>query len=103
MRWRSRDSHREIHRALITPRSKAMLKSTVRTLFETVLVTLAVPMCGVHAQAQPTSFPAGTIRIVSPFSASTPPDIISRIIATELSAAEGWRVIVENRPGGVTT
>jgi hypothetical protein len=35
--------------------------------------------------------------------ASTPPDIISRILAKELSEGEGWRVIVENRPGGVTT
>jgi tripartite-type tricarboxylate transporter receptor subunit TctC len=33
----------------------------------------------------------------------TPPDIISRIIAREISETEGWRVIVENRPGGVTT
>ena len=44
-----------------------------------------------------------TIRFVAPFSASTPSDIISRIVAKELSENEGWRVIVENRPGGVTT
>jgi tripartite-type tricarboxylate transporter receptor subunit TctC len=48
-------------------------------------------------------FPTGTVRLVAPFSASTPPDIISRIVAKELSETEGWRVIVENRPGGVTT
>jgi tripartite-type tricarboxylate transporter receptor subunit TctC len=55
------------------------------------------------AEAQPAPFPSGTIRFVAPFSASTPPDIISRIVAKELSENEGWRVIVENRPGGVTT
>lgn len=55
------------------------------------------------AQAQSQSFPSGTIRLVAPNSPSTPPDIISRIIAKELSQAEGWRVIVENRPGGVST
>jgi tripartite-type tricarboxylate transporter receptor subunit TctC len=54
-------------------------------------------------QAQPASFPSGTIRFVAPFSASTPPDIISRIVAKDLTEGEGWRVIVENRPGGVTT
>jgi len=54
-------------------------------------------------QAQPAPFPSGTIRFVAPFSASTPPDIISRIVAKELTEGEGWRVIVENRPGGVTT
>jgi tripartite-type tricarboxylate transporter receptor subunit TctC len=80
-----------------------MPKLAVRALFETALAALILPMCGMHAIAQATSFPTGTIRIVSPFSASTPPDIISRIIATELSTSEGWRVIVENRPGGVTT
>lgn len=47
--------------------------------------------------------PAGIVRFVAPFSASTPADIISRIISRELTESEGWRVIVENRPGGVTT
>lgn len=55
------------------------------------------------AEAQSQSFPSGTIRLVAPNSPSTPPDIISRILAKELSEAEGWRVIVENRPGGVST
>jgi tripartite-type tricarboxylate transporter receptor subunit TctC len=50
-----------------------------------------------------TVFPNGTVRFVAPFSASTPPDIISRIVSKELTESEGWRVIVENRPGGVTT
>lgn len=50
-----------------------------------------------------TSFPTGIVRFVAPFSASTPPDIISRIVSKELTESEGWRVIVENRPGGVTT
>jgi tripartite-type tricarboxylate transporter receptor subunit TctC len=49
------------------------------------------------------AFPTGTVRFVAPFSASTPPDIISRIIAKELSESENWRAIVENRPGGITT
>jgi tripartite-type tricarboxylate transporter receptor subunit TctC len=55
----------------------------------------------VPTSAQP--FPTGTVRFVAPFSASTPPDIISRIVSKELTESEGWRVIVENRPGGVTT
>jgi tripartite-type tricarboxylate transporter receptor subunit TctC len=58
-------------------------------------------MCGSKAQAQ--SFPSGVIRIVAPFGGGTPPDVISRFVATELSESEGWQVIVENRPGGVTT
>jgi len=46
---------------------------------------------------------AGVIRIVAPFGGGTPPDVISRIVASDLSEGEGWQVIVENRPGGVTT
>jgi tripartite-type tricarboxylate transporter receptor subunit TctC len=65
-------------------------------------VIAALAASGLAADAQ-TSFPNGTIRFVAPFSASTPPDIISRIVAKELSESENWRAIVENRPGGITT
>jgi tripartite-type tricarboxylate transporter receptor subunit TctC len=51
------------------------------------------------ALAQP--YPSRVIRIVVPWSASTPPDILARIVATALSESEGWNVIVENKPGAV--
>ena len=53
------------------------------------------------ALAQP--YPSRVIRIVVPYSASTPPDILARIVATALSEGEGWNVIVENKPGAVGT
>jgi tripartite-type tricarboxylate transporter receptor subunit TctC len=53
------------------------------------------------ALAQP--YPSGVIRIVVPYSASTPPDIFARIVANALSESEGWNVIVENKPGAVGT
>ena len=53
------------------------------------------------ALAQP--YPSGVIRIVVPYSASTPPDIFARIVANALSEGEGWNVIVENKPGAVGT
>ena len=49
------------------------------------------------------SFPSNVIRIVVPTSASTPPDILARIVATALADGEGWNVIVENKPGAVMT
>jgi tripartite-type tricarboxylate transporter receptor subunit TctC len=55
------------------------------------------------SEATAQSFPSNTIRIVVPSAPSTPPDIISRVIATELQNANGWRVIVENKPGAVQT
>jgi tripartite-type tricarboxylate transporter receptor subunit TctC len=49
------------------------------------------------------SFPSNVIRIIVPYSASTPPDILARIIATALAEGEGWNVIVENKPGAIMT
>jgi tripartite-type tricarboxylate transporter receptor subunit TctC len=78
-----------------------MIKLPMRPLLASA-TALIWAASGIAAEAQQQTFPSGTIRFVAPNSASTPPDIISRIIAKELSEAEGWRVIVENRPGGVT-
>ena len=34
---------------------------------------------------------------------STPPDIISRLVANEITQSEGWRMVVENKPGAMQT
>ncbi len=67
-----------------------------------VAVIVALAASGLPANAQ-TAFPNGTIRFVAPNSASTPPDIISRIVAKELSyrfrtGHQGVRFL--QRPGG---
>ncbi len=80
-----------------------MIQPSMRPLLGSVTAALVWAATGIAAEAQQASFPSETIRLVAPNSAGTPPDIISRILAKELSEAEGWRVIVENRPGGVTT
>ncbi len=56
---------------------------------------------GSTAHGQP--YPSRDIRIVVPAPPASPPDIISRIIATDIAASEGWRVVVENRPGAIQT
>ena len=55
------------------------------------------------ARAAGDSYPAQPIRIVVPTSPSTPPDIICRVVAAELTRAEGWNIVVENKPGAVGT
>ncbi len=62
-----------------------------------VLFSLAIFASSHDAEAQ--GFPTGVIRIVVPTSASTPPDILARIVANALSDGEGWKVVVENKPG----
>jgi tripartite-type tricarboxylate transporter receptor subunit TctC len=47
------------------------------------------------------TYPSSMIRLITPSPAGTPPDIMGRIVATELSESEGWRVIVENKPGAI--
>src|SRR5262249_14297093 len=54
---------------------------------------------GVGAQ----DFAPGTIRIVGRSAPSTPPDIISRVVAQQLAADKDWNVVVENKPGAVMT
>jgi tripartite-type tricarboxylate transporter receptor subunit TctC len=67
----------------------------------TVLLAGFVGLFMGPATAQP--YPSSVIRIVVPAGAGTPPDIISRIVADELAAKEGWRLVVENRPGALQT
>ena len=49
------------------------------------------------------TYTSNVIRIVVPTGPGTPPDIISRVVAAELSEGEGWRLVVENRPGALQT
>ena len=76
-----------------------MLRTTRRSLFR---ITLAV-LCSVSITPVFAEYPTRTIRIVVPSAAGTPPDILSRIVANEVSKAEGWRVITDNKPGAMQT
>jgi tripartite-type tricarboxylate transporter receptor subunit TctC len=55
-----------------------------------------------HAQSA-AEFPAGTVRLVVPFAAGGPTDVVARILAEQLSARWGGKpVVIENRPGAGT-
>ena len=45
-------------------------------------------------------YPTKPINIIVPFPAGTASDIVTRILATEMSTAMGQPVIVQNKPGG---
>src|SRR5437899_12538483 len=64
-------------------------------------VALAVSLGG--ALAQSSGYPASAVRILVPFAAGGPTDVVARILAEQLSARWGGKsVIVENRPGAGT-
>jgi len=64
-------------------------------------------LCALAAAAPATaaaqeSYPNRPIRIVVPFPAGGPTDILSRIVAQKMSESWGQPVVVENRPGADT-
>jgi tripartite-type tricarboxylate transporter receptor subunit TctC len=77
-----------------------------REIRSIVVVLLAV--CPLLANAQEKadseakSFPGRTIRIIVPFPAGGPTDILSRVVAQRMSEDWGQPVVVENRPGANT-
>ena len=65
-----------------------------------IAVVCLCALAFVPAAAQ--EFPSRTIRIIVPFPAGGPTDILSRIIAQKMSEDWGQPVVVDNRPGGDT-
>jgi tripartite-type tricarboxylate transporter receptor subunit TctC len=63
------------------------------------LALAAVLAAATAVHAEDTSYPNRPVRIIVPFAAGGPPDVISRLVAQKLS--ERWRqqVYVENLPG----
>jgi tripartite-type tricarboxylate transporter receptor subunit TctC len=70
-----------------------------------LLIALAVACLAVGealpAQAQ--SYPDKPIKLILPYTAGSPNDVLARLIAPQLTARLGQPVIIDNRPGGGTT
>jgi tripartite-type tricarboxylate transporter receptor subunit TctC len=83
-----------------SPRRSEMSNFPSRRDVLAVLVPLlAAP--AVLSSAAAEFHPSGIMRIVAAAAAGTPSDIVSRLVANELSRAEGWRVVVEDKPGAL--
>src|SRR3954468_14766297 len=54
-----------------------------------------------HSQAQ--SYPDRPIKVILPYTAGSPNDMMARMIAPVLSSRLGQSVVIDNRPGGGTT
>jgi tripartite-type tricarboxylate transporter receptor subunit TctC len=58
----------------------------------------ALPLVSKLAHAR--NYPARPVRLISPFPAGGPSDLVGRLIGQRLSDRLGQPFLVENRPGG---
>jgi tripartite-type tricarboxylate transporter receptor subunit TctC len=63
------------------------------------LIALSLTLASLARPAQAQSYPAHPVRLIVPFSAAGPTDVIARIVAQKLSEAWRQQVYTENFPG----
>ena len=63
------------------------------------ITTAALLACLTLAQAHAQDYPSKAVRIVVPFAAGGPSDILARVLAQKMTARWNQPVIVDNRPG----
>ena len=82
-----------------------MFASRLAALVPAAGLACLLASTGAAAQAGDTAaqtYPNRTVRIVVPFPAGGPTDILSRVIAQRLSEVWGQPVVIENKPGANT-
>ena len=79
------------------------MRQTLRLLAGvTALGVALLPFPGNHASAQE-KYPSRPIRLIVPFPAGGPVDVMGRLIGHRLSSSLGQQVIIDNRPGAGST
>lgn len=69
-----------------------------RQLFAAIFAVVSLVAASIPAAAQ--SYPTRIVRLVVPYPAGGPTDVVARIVANSVSPILGQSIVVENRPGG---
>jgi tripartite-type tricarboxylate transporter receptor subunit TctC len=81
-----------------------MIAGAARPILALTLVAVALASAPARAQElDAKDYPNRPIHIIVPFPPGGPTDLLSRIIAKEMTASWGQPVVIENRPGADTT
>jgi tripartite-type tricarboxylate transporter receptor subunit TctC len=75
---------------------------TRRQFNATASAALLFPSVVTTVGARAAAWPTRVVRIIVPFAAGGPTDVIGRIVGEQLSKNWGQQVVIENRPGGGT-
>lgn len=70
-----------------------------RFLVALTVAASAASLCSPAALADDDPYPSRAVRIIVPFTAGGPPDVIARIVGQKLSERMGQQFYVENMPG----
>ena len=73
----------------------------VRRMFVAAIVTLVALAGGAPALAQ--SYPARVIKLIVPFTAGSPNDVMARLLTQHLQSRLGQPIVIDNKPGGGTS
>jgi len=84
--------------AMMMPKRGKISRRDVTAGMAAALCAAAVPDLA-HAE----NYPARPIKLILPYTAGSPNDVLARLTAPHLSAQLGQTVVVDNRPGGGTS